>query len=67
MSKTGRHRVYDLNTKKLVKVVEVISEHPEHGGDWGHTDLSNRAKGGSIEEKDSIVTEENGFKNIKYT
>lgn len=66
MSKTGRYGVYNLKTGKLEKVVEPISEVPCRNADWGKTDTTNLPECGSIQEGDSIITEKNGFKNIKY-
>lgn len=65
MSKSGRMFFYDLDGK-LTKVIEPINEFPERNGDWGKTDTTNLPIEGSIQEKDSIITEENGFKNIRY-
>jgi len=64
MSKTGRILIYNLNGK-LEKVIEPINEHPERNADW-KTGMSNLPEDGSIKEEDSIITEENGFKNITY-
>ena len=64
MSKTGRYFICDLNGK-VEKVVEPINEHPERNADW-KVGVSNLLEGGSIKEKDSIITQENGFKNIQY-
>lgn len=66
MSKTGRYGVYDLKTGKLEKVVEPINQHPERNADWGKTDTTNLPELGAIKEEDSIITEENGFTNIRY-
>ena len=70
MSKTGRHTVYKLclKTRTMIPtlVIEPINEHPDRNADWGKTDTTNLPTGGSIKEKDSIITEANGFKNIKY-
>jgi len=72
MSKSGRMMFYDVNGK-LTKVIEPINEHPEHNADWGKgmpnlpkEGLRNFPQEGSIREEDSIITEANGFKNIRY-
>ena len=61
MSKTGRQTVM---VEGRTFIVEAISDHPDRGGDWGKTDLSNHPLGGAIMEDESVITEENGFKNI---
>lgn len=70
MSKTGRYVVFDLDLalgKMTPKtVVEPISKIPCRNADWGKTDTTNLPECGSIVEEDSIITEENGFKNIRY-
>ena len=66
MSRTGRYSVYDFKTGKLEKVVEPISDHPQRNADWGKTDTTNLPENGSITESESIITEENGFKKIRY-
>ncbi len=63
MSKTGRYFICDLNGK-VEKVVEPINEHPKRNADW-KIGVSNLPTDGSITEEESIITEENGFKNIK--
>lgn len=60
-----REFVYDLETRKLKRVIEPINEHPDRNADW-QKGMSNLPKGGAIKEEDSIITEENGFKNIRY-
>ena len=61
-SYNGRHTVTTKDGRRFV--IEPISEHADRGGDWGHKDLSNRPVGGAVHPDDSIITEENGFKNI---
>lgn len=67
MSKTGRYGVYRFAGNKLVleSVVEPINEFPDHNADWGKTDTTNLPTGGSVRPEESIITEANGFKNIK--
>ncbi len=71
MSDTGRFYVKSMKTGR-VYCVEPIAYHSE---DWGSVDPATgefmNKKGwkkytGGIKEKDSIITEENGFKNITY-
>lgn len=70
MSNTGRYTVYKLDFKKgkmiPKQVVEPITPTPCRNADWGKTDTTNLPSCGAIEEKDSIITKENGFKNISY-
>ena len=61
MSKYGR---YTVSKGGRTFVVEPISENAERPADWGHKDLSNFPIGGAVHPDDSIITEENGFKNI---
>lgn len=66
---TGRHLVYSIRTGKTYAVEPIGDSHIK----WGSIDpatgnLTNK-KGagkyqGSIDEKDSLITEANGFKNI---
>ena len=66
---TGRHIIYSYRTGKTYAVEPMGNPHIK----WGSIDpatgnLTNK-KGagkhrGSIDEKDSMITEENGFKNI---
>ena len=65
MSNTGRYGVYNMFTGKLEKVVEPINKFPDHNADWGKTDTTNLPTGGSVSPEESIITEANGFKNIK--
>ena len=63
MGQYGRYAVYDpISGRKFV--IEPISRFAEKGADWGKTDLSNRPIGGAVHPDDSIITEDNGFKNI---
>lgn len=70
MSDTGRYYVKSLKTGK-VYCVEPIDDTPDRQI-WGDLDpASKKLTGkygkkhkGSIKSKDSIITEENGFKNI---
>lgn len=64
MSNSGRMFFYDLKGK-LTKVIEPINENPDRNSDW-KIGVSNLPKNGSIREEDSIITEANGFKNIRY-
>lgn len=66
MSRTGRMFFYDLNGK-LYKVIEPINEFPDRNADWDNgIDKKNMPEVGAIREEDSIITEANGFKNIRY-
>lgn len=67
---TGRFYVKSIRTGKVYCVEPFIAHTPE----WGSVDPSTgefmHKKGwlkysGGIKEKDSIITEENGFKNIR--
>lgn len=69
---TGKHIVYSIRTGKKY-YVEPIGD--GRGGDWGSynpgTGNIEHKKGdgkytGSVTEKESVITEENGFKNIQY-
>lgn len=52
---------------KLIKVIEPISEFPDRNADWDNgIDHKNMPEAGAIKEEDSIITEANGFKNIRY-
>lgn len=55
---------YDKNGK-LEKVIEPINEFPERNADWDNG-AGGFASGGGVKEEDSIITEANGFKNIRY-
>ena len=67
---TGRHLVVSYRTGKTYAVEAIGDPHIKWGSiDPASGDLMNK-KGagkyrGSIEEEDSLITEENGFKNIK--
>lgn len=61
MGMYGRFMVYQ-NGRAFA--VEPISTNMDRGSDWGKTDLSNRPIGGAVHPDDSIITEENGYKNI---
>lgn len=67
MSNTGRYIEYEIRGGKFVpvKVVEPINEFPNHNADWGKVDTTNLPTGGSVKPEESIITPENGFKNIK--
>lgn len=68
MNNTGRYGVYKIVGNKMIleSVVEPINEFPDRNADWGKTDTTNLPTGGSVTEKESIITEANGFKNIRY-
>ena len=65
----GRFYIRDLESGRLF-LVEPIG--PGRAADWGDLDpITKKLKGdygqkhtGSVKESDSIITEENGFKNI---
>lgn len=61
MSREGR---YTVKRGTRTFVVEPISKFAKKGADWGHKDLSNRPEQGAVHPDDSIITEDNGFKNI---
>ncbi len=66
MSKSGRMFFYDQKGK-LTKVIEPINEFPDRNADWDNgIDKKNMPEFGSIKENESIITEANGFKNIRY-
>ena len=62
MGMYGRHTVERKDGRRFV--VEPISTHAMRNSDWGHKDLSNKPIGGGVHPDDSIITKENGFKNI---
>lgn len=70
--KDGRHYVYSQRTGKTYWV-EPLIPNTTYNGDWGDYDpASKKVQGdygrkhiGGILEKDSIITKENGFKNIR--
>jgi hypothetical protein len=67
-SETGRHIVFSIRTKKTYFVEPIGNGR----SDWGDVDpVSKKITGsygdkytGSVTEKESIIKEENGFKNI---
>lgn len=61
---TGRYTVTDLVTGK-VTVVEPISERTQKETDKTWEKGNQAVQGGAIRREDSIITEENGFTNIK--
>jgi hypothetical protein len=65
---SGRYVEYEIKDGKFVpvKVVEPINEFPDRNADWDNgIDKKNLPEGGSIRPEESIITEANGFKNIK--
>ena len=68
MSDSGRYYVTDIESGRKFCVEPIGNSHPE----WGDVDpVSKKMTGsygekykGCIDEKESIITEENGFKNI---
>lgn len=70
MSESGRYYITDVKTGRKFCVEPIGSDHP---ADWGDIDPATKTvtgkygqkHRGSIDEKDSIITEENNFKNIK--
>lgn len=56
-------RYYITNGKRTFWVEPI--DPFNRGADWGQTDLSNRPQGGGIHPDESIIREENGFKNIQ--
>lgn len=50
---------------KLEKVIEPISPAPDRNAEWTKG-MSNAPVQGAVREEDSIITEANGFKNIRY-
>jgi len=70
MSKSGRYYVEDVESGRKFCVEPIGDDRP---ADWGDVDpATKKVTGkygqkyrGSIDEKDSIITEENNFKNIK--
>jgi hypothetical protein len=70
MSDTGRYMIIDLKTGKKVCVEPLIEGDKTKWGDLNPATGEIEGKYGkkhigAIERKDSIITEENGFKNIK--
>lgn len=63
MGRYGVHTVTDFKSGRKF-VVEPISLHADRNADWGKTDTTNLPIGGAVHPDDSIITEENGFKNI---
>jgi len=73
MSDSGRFIVIDLKTGKRT-IVEPIDDEPYHK-EWGDINPSTKEleghygqkHKGSIKESESIITEDNGFVDIKYS
>lgn len=63
MSNTGRFTVHDIKTGRTF-VVEPIMPGKVRRNEW--TDSVDNASGGAIHKSESIITEENGFKNICF-
>jgi len=69
MSQSGRYFITDIKTGRKFCIEPIGNDRP---ADWGDADpVTKKMTGhygekyrGSIEEKDSIIIEENGFKNI---
>lgn len=59
---TGRHIIYSMRTGKRY-FVEPIGN--GRGGDWGWSNKTSGKYTGSIIEKESIITTNNGFNNIE--
>lgn len=59
----GKYGTFTVVKDGRTFVVEPLDKF-ERGGDWGHTDLSNKPQGGAVHPDNSVITEENGFKNI---
>ena len=72
MSDTGRYFVKDLKTGRVFCVEPISNKGNKVGGIWGDVDpVTKKTTGdygkkhkGSVSEEDSIITEENGFKDI---
>lgn len=73
-SETGRYFVYSSILKKTF-CIEPIGDHPDNlRCEWGDINpATKKVEGsygqkfkGSVKMKDSIITEENGFKNIQF-
>lgn len=70
MSKTGRYYITDIKTGRKFCVEPIGDPHET----WGDLDpVTKKMTGnygekypGSIKEEDSIITEDNGFKNITF-
>lgn len=69
MSESGRYYITDIESGRKFCVEPIGSD---HAADWGDINpATKKVEGsygqkhrGSIDEKDSIITKENGFKNI---
>ena len=68
MSESGRYYITDIESGRRFLVEPIGVSHPE----WGDVDPVTKKMSGSygekykgcVDEKESIITEENGFKNI---
>jgi len=71
MSNTGRYYIKDEKTGRVF-FVEPIDNSSGHHQIWGDVDPASKSMGGNygkkykgaINKEDSIITEENGYKNI---
>ncbi len=74
IGENGRHLVYSTRTGKTY-VIEPIKPNENYRVTWGDIDpASKKVTGnygvkydGAVTEKESIITEDNGFKNITIT
>lgn len=62
MSKKGTYYVKDLRSQRVF-CVEVLDNHPHI--DWGTYNTNQKNYTGSVTEKESIITPQNGFTNIE--
>jgi hypothetical protein len=70
--KTGRHVVKSFRTGKVYYIEPIESEHTPKWGDvnpaTGKVEGSYGDKyNGGVKEKDSLITKENGFDDIRYS
>lgn len=65
MAGNGRYYVRDLETKRLFCVEIIHGRSDREDGDWQNGGIDPVKHRGSIDLRDSLITEENGFKNIE--
>jgi hypothetical protein len=62
----GRYTVVDLPTGRKFTVEVIHNRNDRSDGDWTNGGIDKVKNRGSISEDESIINEENGFKNIGY-
>ena len=60
----GMYGRFTVQKGNRLFVVEPISKFAMKNANWGKTDTTNLPIGGAVHPDDSIITKENGFKNI---